>query len=469
MFVMWRDPLVSPVPSTDEIATIQLFNGASNPGVLHRIESAFNRRYEVIYSETGLRQEHPCQHYCVGRAISPGPWSFIGSDFWSTFTFSKAYRLYTQVAKGFAYGKFYGNIDGRGPYGSFLDPITGIPILYQDYTLQSGGVQSPVGYTDLKGHALNSMLPGIRPRLSLINSIIELKDFKSLASSCLRAVRSLRTVESALAETARYRQLLAASLRRARKEPLREILRRSSNGWLQYSFAWAPLVSDIIAVKRSIYETRKQIQNLLERERLPQKHYYRYYLSEQYEDKDESVVVNHSAYHPDAQTVVGNCRYFRTVSHTSRVFQGTIHYSYELDGWAKQHAAMNGYLDALGVQVNPSVIWNAIPWTFVVDWVTGVSSWLSQFRRSNLEPKTHITGCTFSWEIDRVIQTAFQPNYMCPNGYSGGVIPVSDVHEIAYRRERMSAADYTRSFELSGLNSREFSLAAALAYSHHSR
>lgn len=459
---MWRDPLTSSVASYQENASISCYNGASNPGTIVRTEGGYTSRFEAMYSEVGLRREHPCQHYVVGRTLLPGRWTFYNSDsgFYQGPTFP--YRIWTQGPKTSHYGKFWGNVNGFGPYGHIVDPVTDLPVLYVPYTAQNGGVQTPSNYGDLKSYALNSMLPQIRPRLSLINSIYELKDFKSLARSVLRLSRSYGSLNDLLSRgRVNFRTWMRGQIQRYREAPLRRILRSSADGWLQYHFAWRPLVSDIIAVKAAIYETRKQIENLLAREGLPQEHHFRRSLSEQYVDKDEVTVAPKSGYYSDCSTIWGSCRYTRLVVHTNPIFQGTIHYSYELDEWSRQHAAMNGFLDALGVRLDPAIIWNAIPWTFVIDWVAGVSSWLKSFARSNLDPRTHITGCTFSIKVDRRIATTFQGSYNT-GGPQGNVIPVLDMHEIAYRRDLLCAEDYKRSLQLSGLNLREFSLAAAL-------
>lgn len=41
-------------------------------------------------------------------------------------------------------------------------------------------------------------------------------------------------------------------------------------------------------------------------------------------------------------------------------------------------------LDTLGVNLNPSILWDLVPFSFVVDYFVGVGDWLEQFKRNNL-------------------------------------------------------------------------------------
>jgi hypothetical protein len=41
------------------------------------------------------------------------------------------------------------------------------------------------------------------------------------------------------------------------------------------------------------------------------------------------------------------------------------------------------HLDTLGVRLDPGIVWDAIPFSFVVDWVVDVSAFLHSFARNN--------------------------------------------------------------------------------------
>lgn len=47
--------------------------------------------------------------------------------------------------------------------------------------------------------------------------------------------------------------------------------------------------------------------------------------------------------------------------------------------------SIRGYLDSLGFELNPAAIWDAMPFSFVVDWVVDVGSMLERFKLDTLE------------------------------------------------------------------------------------
>ena len=46
---------------------------------------------------------------------------------------------------------------------------------------------------------------------------------------------------------------------------------------------------------------------------------------------------------------------------------------------------LGGYLDSLGFELNPRIIWDAIPFSFVIDWFFGVGNWLNRFKIDTVE------------------------------------------------------------------------------------
>lgn len=132
---------------------------------------------------------------------------------------------------------------------------------------------------------------------------------------------------------------------------------------------------------------------------------------------------------------------------------------------------MLAYLDAFGVNLNPAIIWNAIPWSFVVDWLLGVSRWLDNNKIAFMEPQINIH--RYLWSISRrrtiLVQrrTACLPKAGATNKVLSDVVPLPKVTETAYRRD--ISLPSASSIISSGLSLGEFSLAAALVVSRRSR
>jgi hypothetical protein len=146
-----------------------------------------------------------------------------------------------------------------------------------------------------------------------------------------------------------------------------------------------------------------------------------------------------------------------------------IQFNFNWTEYQRIHAGTLALADALGLNWNPAIIWNAIPWSFVVDWVFGVSRWLDQFKVPLLEPVINIHRVLWSVQRERKI---FVQNLVGSSDSSSvslhrprAQLPV--VQQSAYRRD----IDYPDSGSItsSGLSLKEFSLGAALVLARRRR
>jgi hypothetical protein len=161
----------------------------------------------------------------------------------------------------------------------------------------------------------------------------------------------------------------------------------------------------------------------------------------------------------------------RITVNSPSVFHAEIQYNYNYNGFQVAHAQLLGLLDAMGAQLNPQIIWNAIPWSFVVDWVLGVSRWLGQFKGYNMEPVINIQRFLTSVKRTRSVYITLENERMVDlvsggywyQGYPGLRNTLPGVHESAYRRDVNLPT--VSSILASGLTLTEISLGAALVTS----
>jgi hypothetical protein len=303
--------------------------------------------------------------------------------------------------------------------------------------------------------AYKNMLPVIRPRLSLLNSIIELKDLKSLPRT-LGRIASIGTHHAGTLKT------ILRSWANVKKSGSRGV-RTVADSYLQTQFNIQPLLSDIAGLYRAILQTEAQMYRLLSEAARPQRKYFKYTFDEIRPESYE-----HLNYY---QTPDFNWPWFDSICTfqtrpQQSVFNAEIEYNYYYPQFMREHARVLAFLDALGVNFNPAIIWNAIPWTFVVDWVIGVSQWLDQFKTSLFEPVINIRRCCWSVKRSRYIDAQFSVahNHHLLH-YTKATMPV--ITEVAYRRQVMMPT--LSSLSTSGLNIKEFSLGVALAFSRPRR
>jgi hypothetical protein len=244
------------------------------------------------------------------------------------------------------------------------------------------------------------------------------------------------------------------------KATLRRIFAVVSDAYLQKEFNFGPLLSDITGLARAIAEFRRQAAELLRREGLDQFRHFRCPIGDPYTNVsakvsiDSDIIQNLDGYYV--------CKKF--VTYNEATFNATIRYDFSLTEFERENALLGTILDRIGVNVDPTIIWNAIPWSFVVDWVFGVNHWLKNFRRRNIEPRCNIHSYCYSVKIDRTIDTLMDINqgavYAKP-----AVVPLAQIHETAYRRVVPDVIDLSSSFRTSGLSPKEFSLSGALIFS----
>jgi hypothetical protein len=343
-----------------------------------------------------------------------------------------------------------------GAFGTFGEFNSGLPTYYSPRD-DGGFVPPPSDLDSLVSHALRAMMPKIKAELSVVNSLIELKDiltFRSTIEGVKNTIQRFITKKSV---------------------PLRDLFRTKADVYLQYKFNIAPLLSDISGIYRSLADTERRINDLVNRSGRVRISHFTRSLTES--DVPESstgrlscgVVKGYPSLVGEAQ-IWSNIEERRYTSIDPATFHVQVQYNYNYTGYQVEHARLLATLDALGVNLDPSIIWNAIPWSFVVDWVFGVGRYLDSIKVGNMDPKINILQCLWSYKRSRrilVTGTVYSAENLGepPSLTSHFVRPV--VVESAYRRQVFSPSG--SSIESSGLTPTEFSLGAALVLSQRRR
>lgn len=410
---------------------------------------AWFRQEEYLWSDDGNPRSKsvfkPCWHWKVRRDLQTEKlpsgaiyWSSPGNPAAGTWNYKSFDSPRTDMFwNSFAQSQGLGTPGPSGAYGECFDPIKGLPLLaFQSST----GLQlvPPDALDDLVVRAIRAFTPGIKPagNISLVNSIIELKDFKSLP-------HSLNNVKKGLPAIARQLKKLHVL---DYGNPLRKLLRMGADGYLQQMFNIAPLLSDIANVKKALSDYRQQLKRLVAESGRPIRKHFQCIL-EGYNDKQEF-----DSFNLPSNFVVSTFVWNRVVNYKFRHFNATIDYSYKLPLGSEDNL-MGALLDRLGVNFNPKIIWNAIPWSFVIDWVAGVNQWLDQFQTRNIDPVVSIGQFCYSYHVSRSIATG---------AGLGGTVPCVAYSEEAYQRYVGTPSLYS-SLVTSGLSPTEISLGAALA------
>jgi len=315
------------------------------------------------------------------------------------------------------------------------------PDLY-DSGLEEGFIPSFGNEFAYATSCLKQMLPGIKPKLSLPNTLYELKDMRSLGRTLSRVLSFFRPSG------------------KKSKWTLAKLLDAGVDVFLQKEFNVDPLISDLNGLYRSVSSAEKELSSLLRDIGKPQRRHSGKSWVCIPEQPEVMHIIERSG---DAFPLACLCQSFSKVGPAYAKLHCEIEYTYSIPDLQAEHARLLALLDSLGVNLNPAIIWNAIPWSFVIDWVVNVSSFLNRFAIRNIEPIVHIHRFLYSVKVTRSTQA-----YLTV-GMNGHKMPYTirrsmpTVVEEAYKRVAQSPE--ASSIVMSGLDPREFSLGAALAYS----
>lgn len=314
------------------------------------------------------------------------------------------------------------------------------------YDVQADGhfVPSPSNLSQLEQRALYSMLPLIKAELSLPNFLLEMKDFKGT----IKGIQRLLTSPAFLK--------VVKDLAIGKNLSFKALSKKAAGHYLNYMFNWRPLVSDIGKIHNAMTRSLRRLNDFVTNQGKVQRRHFSFRWQE-YPDVSGTQSWLH---YPSWQLpwVISTCGAQRNVQYSPSVFHAQIEYNYNYTQYQVEHARLLGTLDALGVNLNPAIIWNAIPWSFVVDWVLGVSQYLDTLKVENMRPLINIRKYLWSIQRKRFI-SCFRGirNYYAENGFW---VPMATVAQTSYRRQVSMPS--SSSIISSGLSSQEFSLGAAL-------
>jgi len=175
------------------------------------------------------------------------------------------------------------------------------------------------------------------------------------------------------------------------------IVRGLANKHLAYKFGIAPLVGDIAASLSILTSTQKEIS--LWRKSVGQLfHRSKVMLTSEHQ------VSGTSTYSSEALTTwKGTLK--RTVTAHIVYSALPIVAINELDIWIR------GYLDAFGVELNPGLIYDAIRFTFVLDWFSSLGDFISRFKIDALELPINMVDSYLQYKEEFVCESSTQVCY----------------------------------------------------------
>jgi len=295
------------------------------------------------------------------------------------------------------------------------------------------------------------MLPSFHSGNSLVNFLLELKDFKSVVKYMTGGLSKKFTLMKALIGFERS------------EKPLKNL----SRAYLSYSFGWRPLFNDIVAFIQTISGFEARYRELMQREGKPQQSYWGTWISGT--NSPETVYYTNGVGDGPLGSWVGTFLGKYRVKVIQEATEGiryyaTVRYRYQMpEELRSAMGKLKAFLDLLGVARNPAILWNAIPFSFIVDWIVNVSGYLERLRADNISFKTEILDFCHSAKIQRNIRMDMAgEDYKWTTGYTSWPFGYTDICQKSVYERKLGIPNYLTAIQTSGLNPREFSLAGAL-------
>lgn len=191
----------------------------------------------------------------------------------------------------------------------------------------------------MRARAWQELLPKLESGFSLLNFLWELKDLPSLFKQALKASRFIKNSD------------IIKILKKGNTKTASELL-------LAYSFAIAPFMADVESICDLLAACDKEVNKFIAEGKKAQSYHYR-------EDLGSSTTSAGGSYD----------RFLET--ETSAEYYATLRCKYlykKPDVWVS-------LMRLWGLRVTPEALWNAVPFSFVVDWVLKIGDALQQFDR----------------------------------------------------------------------------------------
>lgn len=316
------------------------------------------------------------------------------------------------------------------------------------YISSQSAIPLGIDWDGLTSEAVLAMLPSLSGDSSILTFIRELRDFRSFGNKVWQTYDSI-VYDRWKGFASKFGEAVWASLG---SEPYDTKYRKATNAVLAWKLAWRPFIGDVERFIRGLIKFRDATIQFKRRQHWRQQRYW---------GRNIPVTIAGSW----AGTLVGTAspecgykitRYFGEQDGKIARFTTVMRYRYTLPPDVLSLSNFIGaVLDQLGVNANPAIIWDNIPFSFVVDWFYNVGGLLSSLRVDNLRAVTIITDLSSSVKVKKEYSSDIELDLLTdPGDYNPGSVKEARLNGVLtyYERRNMdsSISLYDRPDGLSG-------------------
>jgi hypothetical protein len=210
------------------------------------------------------------------------------------------------------------------------------------------------------------------------------------------------------------------------------LARNLAGAHLNYKFGWKPTVADIREMIEAVLRTRAKLAA--------------------FKESIGKIIQSSTSLPAASATVSGSYRIPSSALATwtatiTRSCNGFIAYKPRpLDTVGPLDAELRALLDALGFELNPRILWDLVPFTFIVDWFFGVGEWLDRFSIDTLELPIYLVDAFLQYKEVLTIEWRTLSDHL--SGYTPFPLSAGAVYRQEFFHRMPLFPDYT---SLSGL------------------
>lgn len=231
------------------------------------------------------------------------------------------------------------------------------------------------------GFAFNAMRPAFKTGFSLLNFMLELGDLKSIVPSTLE---SLRAVENWYNQWMKF-----ASGRGFVKPSLSRIVNSVADHHLGYQFGVLPTIGDVQTVCDVLERIRTNVQRFKDGAKaLGNVRHFKasFQPSPEYlESTRRTITMTIGQFRFDYDCVLDG---FEPVSNGTPAdhvsYNATMEFTYACKTLGDMDPLVAALYTKLGIKPDASIIWNAIPFSFVIDWFVDIGAFLDKYASVDL-------------------------------------------------------------------------------------
>lgn len=158
-----------------------------------------------------------------------------------------------------------------------------------------------------------------------------------------------------------------------------------AGGHLNYAFGWKPFIGDLKNIIQALSSTVERI-NQFQQQLNKLTH--------------RSKVVLRENYSLDGSSIASETKCSFSGTLKREVTAHAVWRAKPLEALSAEMLYVRGVLDSLGFELNPAIVWNAIPFSFVIDWLVNVGSYLDRFKVDTLELPVEIVDTYLQYKED---------------------------------------------------------------------